>query len=155
MRVMSADDPLTTIDRALDDIGVGALRAGRGAWRVDVPCVDRRSITVGLAADERTLRMQAFMMRAPDRRHEEVHRRLLRKNLDMRATGPWRFAIDDDGDVYLVADVPLAALDAAALDGLLGALSALVDATWAGMVRTGFVVPENPGANGRPRREPG
>lgn len=150
MRCVAAD-PLTTIDEALRDIGVAAQRGGPGAWRVDVPCVDRRSITVGLAADERTLRMQAFMMRAPDRRHDEVHRRLLRKNLDMKATGPWRFAIDDDGDVYVIADVPLAGVDGATLDGLLGALSALVDATWAGLVRTGFVVPENPVANGRPR----
>lgn len=150
---MSAD-PRTTIDDALREIGVVAQRGGSGTWRVDVPCVDRRSITVGLAADERTLRMQAFMMRAPNRRHDEVHRRLLRKNLDMKATGPWRFAIDDHGDVYAIADVPLAGLDAAGLDGLLGVLSALVDATWAGLVRTGFVVPENPQANGRPKPVP-
>ena len=147
-------DPRTTIDDALREIGVAARRGGPGTWRVEVPCVDRRSIAVGLAADERTLRMQAFMMRAPDRRHDEVHRRLLRKNLDMKATGPWRFAIDDHGDVYAIADVPLAGLDADGLDGLLGVLSALVDATWAGLVRTGFVVPENPEANGRPKPVP-
>jgi hypothetical protein len=146
-----ADDHRTTIDDALRDIGVATRRGGPAAWRVDVPCVDRGSITVGMAADERTLRMQAFMMRAPDRRHDEVHRRLLRKNLDMKATGPWRFAIDDDGDIHVIADVPLSGLDGEALDGVLGALSSLVDATWAGLVRTGFVVPENPEANGRPR----
>jgi hypothetical protein len=147
-------DPLSMIDDALHGIGLTAQRGAPGTWRVDVPCVDRRSITVGLAADERTLRMQAFMMRAPDRRHDEVHRRLLRKNLDMKATGPWRFAIDDHGDIYAIADVPLAGLDADGIDGLLGALSALVDATWAGLVRTGFVVPENPSANGRPQPPP-
>lgn len=147
-------DPRTTIDDALRDIGLGARRGGPGTWRVEVPCVDRRSITVGLAADERTLRMQAFMMRAPDRRHDEVHRRLLRKNLDMKATGPWRFAIDDHGDVYAIADVPMAVVDAESLDGLLGALSALVDATWAGLVRTGFVVPEDPVGEGRQATAP-
>ena len=54
----------------------------------------------------------------------------------------WRFAIDDDGDVYALADVPLDGLDADALDGLLGALCALVDESYEGIVRMGFDVPE-------------
>lgn len=133
------------VHAALADIGVDVERAGRAAWRVEVPCVDRRSITVGVALDERTVRMQAFVMRAPDRSHERVYRRLLQKNIDLRATGPWRFALDADGDVYAVADMRLTDEAVDDLDGVLGALATLVDATWAGLVRTGFVMPD---ANG-------
>jgi hypothetical protein len=146
-------DHIAAIDEALAEIGAVHERVGRAAWRVGVPCVDRRSITVGMAGDERTLRMQAFVLRAPDRRHREVYRRLLQKNLDLRVTGPWRFALDELGDVYLVAQVPLAALDTAALDGVLGALAGVVDATWAGLVAVGFAAPErgpDPGPPGPP-----
>ena len=128
----------TAIDAALADIGVTHERVGRATWRVEVPCVDRRSITVGLAADERSLRLQAFLLRAPDRDHDAVHRRLLRKNMDLRATGPWRFALDEHGDVHVVAELALTADAVGGLDGVLGALASLVDATWAGLVRTGF-----------------
>ena len=41
-----------------------------------------------------------------------------------------------------MADTPLDGLDADVLDGLLGALSALVDETYESIVRMGFDVPE-------------
>ena len=84
-------------------------------------------------------RLRAFFLRGPDRDHEAVYRRLLRKNLDTR---DWRFAIDDDGDLYLLADTPLDGLDVDRLDGLLGSLSTLVDETYESVVRLGFAVPE-------------
>jgi len=150
---MPAD--LDAVHAALADIGVDVDRAGPAAWRVEVPCTDRGSITVGVAVAERTLRMQAFVMRAPDRRHEDVYRRLLQKNVDLRATGPWRFGVDEHGDVFVAADMRLGAEAIADLDGVLGALAALVDATWAGLVRTGFAFPEGDGAGRAPARPPG
>ena len=65
----------------------------------------------------------------------------------------WRFALDDDGDVYALADAPLDGLDADALDGLLGALCALVDESYEGIVRTGFDVPEGTVFGPPPGRE--
>jgi hypothetical protein len=88
---------------------------------------------------ERSLGMRAFVMRAPDRDRLGVWERLLDKNF---VTRDWRFGIDRDGDVYAVADVPLAALDADTLDGMLGSLSTLIDETYESLVRTGFDVPE-------------
>ena len=101
----------------LDEIGAEAERRGEREWGVRLPSAKRGAVTALLTARERTLDVRAFFLRGPDRDHEAVYRRLLRKNLDTRG---WRFAIDDDGDLYLLADTPLAGLDVDGLDGLLG-----------------------------------
>lgn len=133
------EPPQERIGRLLGEIGLAAERHGEREWGVPVPCQSRGAIAVGLAVGERTLTLRAFYLRGPDRAHREVYRRLLRKNLHTRL---WRFALDADGDLFLVADLPLAGLDGPALDGLLGELSLLVDETYEGAVRTGFEVPE-------------
>lgn len=123
----------------LEEIGADAERGGEREWAVRVPSAKRGAVTAGLVVRERTLTLTAFVLRGPDRDHEGVYRRLLLKNL---ATRHWRFAIDGDGDIFAVADAPLTGLDADVLDGLLGALSALVDETYESIVRMGFDVPD-------------
>ena len=133
------DDPPARIAGHLAEIGVEAARRGDREWGVRVPSAKRGAVGVLVTVLERTLALRAFVLRGPDRRHEDVYRRMLRKNLSTRQ---WRFAVDDAGDVYALADAPLDGLDADVLDGLLGALSALVDETYESLVRTGFDVPE-------------
>jgi Putative bacterial sensory transduction regulator len=133
------DDAPARIARYLEQIGAEAERRGEREWGVRLPSAKRGAIGASVSVRERTLTIRAFVLRGPDRAHEDVYRHLLRKNL---ATSHWRFAIDDDGDVYLICDAPLAALDADALDGLLGSLCSVVDETYEGAVRTGFDVPE-------------
>lgn len=122
----------------VEEIGVEADRRGDRAWSLRVPCSKRGPVGVQVLVHERSVALRAFVMRAPDRNHREVWERLLGKNL---VTRDWRFGTDADGDVYAIADAPLAAFDADALDGLLGALSALIDETYEGLVRSGFDVP--------------
>lgn len=124
-----------TIEAILDELGVPVAPAPRGGWVVRVPTAKRGEIAVHVDGGERTVTMRAFVMRGPDRGHDAVYRRLLGKNLETRH---WRFALDRDGDIIAVADVPGAAMDASALDGLLGALSALVDEVYDGLLREGF-----------------
>ncbi len=127
------------IARYLEEIGAEAERQGEREWGLRLPSTKRGAIGAALSVRERTLTIRAFVLRGPDRAHEEVYRRLLHKNL---TTPHWRFAIDADGDVFLVCDASLAALDADALDGLLGSLCSVVDETYESVVRTGFDVPE-------------
>lgn len=136
---MDAVSAPALIARYLEEIGVPADRRGAREWSVSVPCTKRGSVGVLLMVRERSLGLRAFVMRAPDRDRPGVWERLLGKNL---VTRDWRFGIDADGDVYAVADAPLAGLDGDALDGLLGALSTLIDETYESLVRTGFDVPE-------------
>lgn len=95
-------------------------------------------MTVQIAVGERSATFRAFVMRAPDTRHEAVYRRVLRKNSDAAV---WAFALDELGDVFLVANRPLDGMDDDTIDGLLGALSSLVDETFEGLVRLGFDIP--------------
>jgi hypothetical protein len=127
------------ITRYLDEIGADCERRGEREWAVQVPCTKRGAIGVLMTARERTLGLRAFVLRGPDRDREGVYGRLLRKNLAVR---DWRFGIDGPGDVWALADTPLEAIDADRIDGLLGALSALVDETYESVVRMGFEVPE-------------
>ena len=120
----------------LTDLGLDPRNAEDGVW-VAVPSERRGSVAVQIVPSERTVAFRAFVMRAPDVSHEDVYRRLLRKNHDC---GPWAFSLDGLGDVFAVATNPLSGVDADALDGLLGALSALVDEVFEGIVRTGFGV---------------
>ncbi len=120
--------------------------ADDGLW-IAVPSQRRGAVTVQIVPTERTVTFRAFVMRAPDLAHQDVYRRLLRKNHD---AGPWVFSLDALGDVFLVANRPVGALDSDALDGLLGALSSHVDEVFEGLVSTGFG-----GGPGRLTHEPG
>jgi len=123
----------------LEQLGAESERLGEREWSVRLPSTKRGAVAAIVSVRERTLTIRAFVLRGPDRDHEGVYRRLLGKNL---STAHWRFALDDDGDVYLVADATLATLDADALDGLLGALCTVVDETYESVVRMGFDVPK-------------
>jgi putative sensory transduction regulator len=127
------------VQSVLDEAGLEVRRHGPRTWAVAVPLSSRGPLGVTLTAGERTLAMRAFLMRGPDRAHEDVYRRLLRRNLGGRV---WRFALDDAGDVHVAGDVPLDGLDADALDGVLGLLAALVDEVYEPVLRAGFDVPD-------------
>lgn len=131
-------DPDQAIAAALAGLGVEHRRTGPGAWTVLVPTEMRGGLAVVLAVGERRARLTAFFMRGADRRHEEFYRRLLRRHFDSYG---WRFALDGADDVFLVADLPLADLDAPRLDELLGGLSTLVDRAYEPAMRLGFDVP--------------
>jgi hypothetical protein len=130
------NDPLA---RLMEELAADGHATAGGGWVVHVPCAKRGHVAAQITASERTLTLRAFLIRAPDRGHEEVFRRLLRKNFSTR---DWRFAVDDAGDVYAVADTPYREGSADVLDGLLGALSVLVDEVYEGLMRTGFDVPD-------------
>lgn len=123
----------------LEEIGADADRLDERDWGLQLPSTKRGAVGVALHAGERTLSLRAFVMRGPDREHEAVYRRALRKNLDIFA---WRFALDDAGDLFLVAQTPLEGLTAETLDALLGSLCTTVDETYESLVRSGFAVPE-------------
>jgi len=127
------------LDDIVGSLGAAASRSPRGGWVVRVPTARRGEIAAHLVERERTVLVRAFVMRGPDRAHVDVYRRLLGKNLE---SGRWRLALDGDGDVVAAADLERDGLDGDRLDGALGALSALVDEVYEGILHTGFVVPD-------------
>ena len=127
------------VAQLLEELDVGAQPAPGGGWVVRVPSAKRGDVAAHVVVAERTVTIRAFLIRGPDRGHLEIFRRLLRKNL---ATRDWRFALDESGDIYAVADTGAPGLDADVLDGLLGGLSVLVDEVYEGVLRAGFAMPE-------------
>lgn len=127
------------LHQAIEALGLATTRSGPRHWTVGVPTRLRGELACGLEARERTLIARSFVMRAPDRAHDRVYRAALERNIDART---WYFAVDRLGDLFLVAELALDRVSEDALDGLLGALSVLVDETFEGFARTGFDVPE-------------
>lgn len=95
----------------------------------------KKSIPVVLAIRERTLTLEAFFVRRPLDNAAEVYRMLLSRNM---RSGPVRFAADAEGDVYIVGEIALDALDADAVDALLGVTLAVADELFRHAIEIGF-----------------
>ena len=130
----------------LKDLDLAPAARRGGGWSVELPSIRRGVIGVGFRAHERTVRMASFFMRAPDRDHAAVYRRMLERNLQMAY---WRFGLDPDGDLFLAAHLDEDAL-AARLDAVLGLLVTYVDETYEGLVRLGFDIPAHIRVGGPP-----
>jgi hypothetical protein len=141
---VEASDTLGTL---LARLGIEAERRSERDWAIPLPSAARGHITVGATCAERTVRLALFLMRGPDRAHAEVYRLLLRRNRDL---DHWAFALDDDGDLYLVSRIPVEDLTLARLDDVLGLLVTVVDESYEGILRTGFEVPEGVRVTGTP-----
>lgn len=123
------------LDARADEGLVTLLGATDHAFDVMVPSYWKESLAATLEVGERSVRAEVFFMRAPEDDAGRAYRVLLERNHRSRA---WRFATGETGDVWLVADVPLAAVDEEALDQLLGGLVTLVDETYRPYFRLAF-----------------
>ena len=137
-------EPADAVVETLTALGVEATHAASGAVTVRLPSQKRGIVAVHMRFEERSVQLQAFVMRGPDRAKEAIYARLLRRHFDRSR---WRFALDDDGDIFLVARSDVDGL-AGRLDGLLGELSVIVDETYEGTLRTGFDVPDDVAVSG-------
>ena len=131
----------------LKDLDLAPAARRGGGWTVELPSIKRGMIGVGVRAHERTVRMAMFFMRAPDREHAAVYRRMLERNLQMAY---WRFGLDPDGDLVLAAHLDEDQLAPARLDAALGLLVTYVDESYEGLVRLGFDIPAHIRIGGPP-----
>ena len=88
-----------------------------------------------LIVEDHALRVEAFVVRAPEQNHEQLWRILLRRNSSMYAVS---FTVDDAGDVYLVGRVPLESARADELDRILGAVLRYADDVFDLALEIGF-----------------
>ncbi|HEY8533984.1 MAG TPA: YbjN domain-containing protein [Micromonospora sp.] len=110
-------------------------RTGDYAYAVVLPGAHKLKTTCHLIVGEHALRIEAFVMRQPDERREELWAWLLRRNARMYGVA---FTIDAVGDVYLVGRVSLRSLDEEELDRLLGAVLTYADESFDTMLEIGF-----------------
>jgi hypothetical protein len=91
---------------------------------------------VSLLVGDHSLSASAFVVRNADEEHERVYRWLLERNARLPGIA---FAVDRDGDVYLVGRLPLNAVDDMTLDALLGAILDASDSSFNELLALGFL----------------
>jgi hypothetical protein len=105
------------------------------SWVLQLRGERKHAIPVLLRSGERTLSVRSFFMRRPIDDAGEFYRLLLGRNL---RPSRLRFAADADGDVYLVGEIALEALDADTLDAVLGELLYTCDQMFDAAIAVGF-----------------
>ncbi|MBY8873002.1 YbjN domain-containing protein [Micromonospora sp. PLK6-60] len=108
---------------------------GEASYAVTLPGTHKLKTICNLIVGEHALRVEAFVMRQPDERREELWAWLLQRNARMYGVA---FSIDSVGDVYLTGRVNLAGVDADELDRLLGAVLTYADESFDTMLEIGF-----------------
>jgi Putative bacterial sensory transduction regulator len=123
------------IERVLSDRELEWDKTGDSAYVVTLPGTHKLKTACNLIVGEHALRIEAFVMRQPDERREELWAWLLRRNARMYGVS---FSIDAVGDVYLTGRVSLNSLDEDELDRLLGAVLSYADESFDTMLEIGF-----------------
>jgi hypothetical protein len=129
-------------DRARDVVlgtleanGLAIQEVGEDRWMTMLSGEWKRTIPLLLDLEERSLKVTSLLAGVPDEGHAEVYRILLQRN---QRPLPVHFALDDEGDLVLVGQLPLVAVDERAIDELLGAVLTLSDETFNQVLRAGF-----------------
>lgn len=130
------NDPLTVvIESALGDLGLPVDRVGAWAWLTMLSGEHKRTLPLHLVLRDRHLHVTALFAGRLDEAHGAVYARLLARN---QRSGPVHFALDDDGNLVIVGQLPREVVDAAALDELLGRVLQLADDAFDEVLRRGF-----------------
>lgn len=107
-----------------------------GEHVLQLPGEHKLKTTVSVLVGDRSMSVSAFVIRHPDENAAGVHRWLLERNLRLQGAA---FAIDDDGDVYLVARLPLAGVTVDTVDALMGVVSRTADESFDELLVLGFL----------------
>lgn len=106
-----------------------------GAWLVTMEGTVRQRINVATVLRADRVCFYLFMVRSPRENHEAFYRAILRKNLRSFAM---KYALDADGDVWLVAEMPRRGFDADELDRILGVFHQESESAFEALVHLGY-----------------
>jgi len=129
------NDVARLIESTLDSRELAWESTGERSYAVTLPGTHKLKTICNLIVGEHALRIEAFVMRQPDERREELWAWLLQRNARMYGVA---FAIDAVGDVYLTGRIPLHAVTEEELDRLLGAVLTYADESFDTMLEIGF-----------------
>jgi hypothetical protein len=129
------DQAETAIKHALDELRLQWQQSGAGLFSVTLPGTRKLKTECALELGRHHLDLRAFVARNPDENHAGVYRWLLERNLKLYAI---RFSVDRLGDIYLTARLSRAAVTAAEIDRLLGAVAETADSAFNTILELGF-----------------
>jgi hypothetical protein len=119
------DDRIVAIDRDTEPV----------RWYVRMRGDDKEFITVWLTLGQRMFKYETHVMPAPEENAGELYEHLLRRN--DRLVGA-HFAIGIEDAIFLRGEMPVAQVNSAELDRILGTLYAQVEQCFLGMLHIGF-----------------
>ena len=125
----------SVIEAALTERELEWERTGDSSYVVTLPGTHKLKTSVNLIVGAHALRVEAFVMRQPDERREQLWSFLLQHNARMYGVA---FSIDALGDVYLTGRTPLHAVTPDEVDRLLGAVLTYADENFDTMLEIGF-----------------
>jgi len=128
-------DAAAVIRAALEESGLDFAEPTPDQFFVKLPGTHKLFTNAWLVVGQHGLMVEAFVCRKPDENHEEFYAFLLRRNARMFAVS---FSLDKAGDVYLVGRLPLAGLDDAEVDRILGCVLQYADESFDTLLEIGF-----------------
>jgi Putative bacterial sensory transduction regulator len=123
------------IEAFLVETGLSAERLDEGRWFLVLAGERKLGIGVHLQVGDRTLRVESFFMRAPEEQHGRLFRDLL---LRQASSYVLRFTLDENGDLFVVGQVPLLAVTTEEVDRIVGSILELCDTAYLPSVEIGF-----------------
>ncbi|CAM5722371.1 YbjN domain-containing protein OS=Streptomyces alboniger OX=132473 GN=CP975_16190 PE=4 SV=1 [Streptomyces alboniger] len=123
------------LESALKDAELEWESPAPGTYVVKLPGTHKLSTTVSLLLGRHSLSLNAFVIRHPDENEPGVHRWLLERNLKLYGIS---YAVDQLGDVYVTAKLPLATVTAEEIDRLLGQVLEAADGAFNTLLELGF-----------------
>jgi hypothetical protein len=124
-----------TIRSALTDLELAFESPQPGAFLVTLPGTHKLATHCWLVVGEHSVLVEAFVMRRADEGHERLYDLLLSRNSRMYAVA---WAIDSNGDVFLVGRLSHRAITAVEVDRVLGSVLEYADGTFDLMLELGF-----------------
>ena len=123
------------VEAALVEAEIAFEKHEPHSFFVTLPGTHKLATHCWLVLGRHALLVEAFVCRKPDENEVEFGRWLLRRNTRMYAVA---FSMDASGDVYLVGRLPLAAIDAAEVDRVLGSVLQYADESFDTLLEIGF-----------------
>jgi Putative bacterial sensory transduction regulator len=133
--VTARDEVARVVESALSDADLEWERLTPYSFTVTLPGTRKLQTPCRLDVGEHALSVHAFVARHPDENHEGVYRWLLERNLRLYGVA---FAVDHNGDIHLDGRLPLAGIDAAEIDRLLGSVLSYADESFNTILELGF-----------------
>jgi hypothetical protein len=120
---------------ALAGLGLDAESPEPGSYLVRLAGQRKLATMTWLIVGAHSLLVEAFFCRQPDENHDRFYRYLLERNGRMYGV---HFAVDQQGDVYLVGRLPLTAVSADEIDRVLGCVLTYSDENFNPALSIGF-----------------
>ncbi|MFF3347273.1 YbjN domain-containing protein [Streptomyces sp. NPDC002779] len=128
-------DAQQTVEDFLQDAELEWESPEPGTYVVKLPGTRKLSTTLSLRLGRHSLSLNAFVIRHPDENEPGVHRWLLERNLKLYGVS---YAVDQLGDVYVTAKLPLSSVTPDELDRLLGQTLEAADGAFNTLLELGF-----------------